>query len=105
MQVYTVRLTASHESSKYIGYHQAYDAYSQSGEWCGGVGKDASCFAYPSQVEGTESPRVILERSVLAPTPYSACRKLEEWIGSGKPDSFLTEEQKQWLSRSAKSKH
>lgn len=91
MQFYKVRLTASHESTDYIGYHQNYDAYTQEGEWAGGVGKDASCFAHKAQVEGSEDYCVVMVRDVLAPTGYAACRKLEEWRNSNKPESWLME--------------
>lgn len=86
---YRVKLTASHENTEFIGYHQSYDAYDQNGTWCGGVGKSASCFAHKSQVEGSENFRVILDRLVEAKTPYQACRKLEEWQTQGKPDAWL----------------
>ena len=80
MNIYTVRLSASHESTDYIGYHQNYDALDENGQWVGGVGKDASCFAHKAQVEGSEAYCVVTERAVMAPTPYAACRKLEHWI-------------------------
>lgn len=92
MNIYRVELVASHESTDYIGYHQNYNAYDNDGKWCGGLGKDASCFRHKSQVEGSEQITVVFSKDVKAPTPYSACRKLEYWSKSNLPESWLMTE-------------